>query len=282
MIQELPKDVVLGERYKIIKLLGRGDFGLVYQACDQKGDQLTHRCVGEYVAIKQMPMQMIVDCERQADLRALLVHPAIPRIYSYFVTEEYSYLVMQLIDGWDLEAYLLANEFNLAEAEVVSWAIQICDALDYLHNHPYYPIIFRDLKPNNLMVDRDGKIFLVDFGLVRAYPPHFFQEAMPQFEHLWKGLAIGTEGYSPPEQYRGYVTPQSDLYALGASLHHLLTGCDPRQEPPFTFYERPVRRLNPAVSPALEAVVMRALENTIERRFSSAREMKEALEALHP
>jgi serine/threonine protein kinase len=281
MIEEHPNGTLLGERYEVVKLLGRGDFGLVYQAGDRQGDRFHRRHSDQFVAVKQMPMQMIIDCERQADLRAMLIHPAIPRIFDYFCTQDYSYLVMEMIDGWDLETYYNEHEFSLVEIEIIAWGIQICDALDYLHNHSYFPTIFRDLKPNNIMVDRAGKVHLVDFGLARVYPPRFFQEPMPQFEHLWKGLAIGTEGYSPPEQYSGVVTPQSDLYALGASLHHLLTGCDPRHEPPFTFSERPIRAMNPSISPGLEAVVMKALENDPELRFISALEMKNALEGLN-
>ena len=96
---------------------------------------------------------------------------------------------------------------------------------------------------------------------------------------MWKGLAIGTEGYSPPEQYDGVVKPQSDIFALGATLYHLLTRRDPRKNPAFTFDKFPVRSLNPAVSDGLAGVVMRSLNLELERRFSTAREMQQALEA---
>ena len=225
-------------------------------------------------------MQMIVDCERQADLRAMLVHPAIPRICGYFVTEAHSYLVQELICGSDLEAILEAHEGFLPEKTVIGWAIQLCDALNYLHTHPLHPLIFRDLKPNNIMVDGADKVYLVDFGLARVFPARFFQETQPQFSHFRKGLAMGTAGYSPPEQYRGRVIPQSDLYALGATLHHLLTRRDPRQERPFTFQQHPLRSLNPALSPELEAIVMKALNRDPAQRFQSAKQMQFALEAI--
>ncbi len=264
----------LNRRYEILKVLGEGSFGVVYRARDKRALR------SRFVAIKQMPLQSIVDCERQADLRATLKHPAIPRIYDYFAVDECSYLVQELIIGQDLEVVLKKQAGFLPEATVVDWAIQICDVLDYLHTHPYHPMIFRDLKPNNVMVDPKGKIHLVDFGLARAYPPGFFQQPHKQFEHLWKGLAMGTEGYSPPEQYQGFVRPQSDLYALGATLHHLLTRHDPRSSPPFSFKRFPIRTLNPNVTAGLEAIVMKALDLDVESRFTTALQMKTALELL--
>jgi serine/threonine protein kinase len=277
MSATLPAGTRLHRRYEIVGVLGQGSFGTVYQARDRRaagGDP--------FVAIKQMPVQMIVDCERQADLRANLAHPNIPRILGYFLTDEYSYLVQELVRGSNLEVVLEEYAGFLPERRVISWAIQLCDALDLLHNHPYHPLIFRDLKPNNIMVDEVDRVYLVDFGLARAYPPRFFQGEQAHFEHLRKGLAIGTAGYSPPEQYRGRVKPQSDIYALGATLHHLLTRRDPRKERPFTFHEYPVRSINPAVSAGLEAIVMRALSRELDERFPTAREMRRALEGLEP
>ena len=263
------------ERYEIIKVLGKGSFGVVYQACDKQSTE-----VSKLVAIKQMPMQMIVNCEQQADLRIILTHPAIPRIYDCFVVDANSYLVQDLIEGANLEQVLVEQDGFLSEGAVIAWAIQLCDVLNYLHYHPHYPMVFRDLKPNNIMIDHQGKIFLIDFGLARIYPPRYFQESQPEFAHLQKGLALGTEGYSPPEQYEGIAEPRSDIYALGATMHHLLTRRDPRKEAPFSFEVYPVRSINPAVSPELETIVMKALNREIDQRFSSAKEMQLALEAL--
>ncbi len=273
--ETLKPGAILNKRYVILKVLGEGSFGVVYQARDKRLARGRKQ-----MAIKQMPMQSIVDCERQADLRATLNHPAIPRIYDYFALEEYSYLVEELIVGRDLERVIKEQDGFLPEQTVIGWAIQLCDVLDYLHNHPFHPMIFRDLKPNNVMVDQNDLVHLIDFGLARAYPPDFFRVAQPQFEHLWKGLAMGTEGYSPPEQYQGYVRPQSDIYALGATMHHLLTRRDPRNELPFSFKRNPVRSFNPEVSKQLEAIVMKAVDLDVEGRFASAREMQSALEEL--
>ncbi len=265
----------LHKRYEIVKILGQGDFGIVYQALDKRAVN-----IDRFVAIKQMPMQMIVNCERQADLRGTLIHSSIPRILGYFASDKHSYLVQEFIHGSNLEAVLEEHPGFLPENRVITWAIQLCDVLDFLHSHPYHPIIFRDLKPNNVMVGQANKIHLVDFGLARVFPPRFFQDRQAEFRHYRKGLAIGTAGYSPPEQYRGIVKPQSDIYALGATLHHLLTKRDPRKERPFTFQEHPIRSINPAVSAGLEAIVMKAVKREVEERFLTAKEMQEALERL--
>ncbi len=271
----LEKGAVLDSRYEIIQVLGSGEFGVVYQARDTQGSSPE-----TMVAIKELPMQSIIDCERQADVRALLKHPAIPAILGYFCSADHSYLVHDLVVGWDLERVLDRQNTFLAEKVVVDWAIQLCDFLDYLHNHPIYPMIFRDMKPNNVMVDRGSRIHVVDFGLARVFPPGFFENPQEPFAHFWKGLAIGTEGYSPPEQYEGVVKPQSDIYALGATLHHLLTRRDPRKYLPFSLYKYPVRSFNPAISEKLEEIVMKSVDLDIGSRFASAREMKQALEAL--
>ena len=266
---------ILNRRYKVIKLLGQGDFGKVYKAYDLRAGQ------GETsVAIKEMPMQMIVDCERQAGLTANLTHRAIPPILGYFSTAQHAYLVKQFIPGNNLETVLNQEPGFLPEQRVIDWALQIADVLDYLHTHPLHPVIFRDLKPNNVMVDGEEHLYLVDFELARTFPPGFFEHTLPQFRHLRKGLAIGTPGYSPPEQYRGVVRPQSDIYALGATMHHLLTKRNPREELPFTFQEYPVRSINKGISVQLEAIVMKAVQRNIRDRFATARDMYSALKML--
>lgn len=275
MDELLSKGTRLHRRYTILRQLGQGDFGTVYKARDDRGIGAHH-----FVAIKQLPMQMIVDCERQSDLRALLIHPAVPKILNYFMTAQHAYLVEQLIRGSNLEQVLDAHPGFLPEQRVVGWAIQICAALDYLHHHPQYPLVFRDLKPNNLMVTHTDHLYFIDFGLARAYPPGYFDQEPAQFRHLRPGAAIGTKGYAPPEQYRGRATPQSDIYALGATLHQLLTRRDPRREKPFTFNQFPVRSLNPALSPSLEAIVSKALQRRPNQRFQTAKEMQTALENL--
>ena len=145
------------------------------------------------------------------------------KIYDFFTFDERSYLVLELVNGKDLDAILSETQGFFSEDQVIAWAIELCDVLDYLHKHKPEPIIFRDMKPTNIMVNQDNHIMLVDFGIAKL------------FHEGQKGTMIGTEGYSPPEQYRGEATPLADIYALGATLHHLLTRRDPRLEPPFTF-----------------------------------------------
>jgi outer membrane protein assembly factor BamB/tRNA A-37 threonylcarbamoyl transferase component Bud32 len=203
--------------------------------------------------------------EREANILATLNHPSIPRIYDYFSQDDRSYLIIEFIDGKDLEDIILETKDFLPEVQVVNWAIELCDVISYLHNYKPEPIIFRDIKPSNIMVNAHGHILLVDFGIAKT------------FQTGQKGTMIGTEGYSPPEQYKGEATQRADIYALGATLHHLLTKRDPRLEPPFSFEERKIRSINPAVSAELETVISNALFYDPEKRYSSTEVMKEAL-----
>ncbi len=259
----------LSQRYLIQEVIGVGGMGSVYRARD-----LHFPNVVKLVAVKEMinlapdPLvrQTIVqNFEREANLLATLNHPSIPRIYDYFSQDDRSYLVLEFIHGKDLEAIISDNDGFLPEAQVLTWGIELCDVLAYLHAHKPDPIIFRDMKPSNVMVNHNGDVILVDFGIART-----FQSGV-------KGTMIGTEGYSPPEQYRGEATPLADIYALGATIHHALTRRDPRLEPPFSFAERPIRKMNPAVSAELEAVVGTALQYNVQDRFPTAGDMKDAL-----
>jgi eukaryotic-like serine/threonine-protein kinase len=268
---QIQAGVTLQDRYLVLGVLGTGGMGSVY-----KGRDLHFPNVTKLVAVKEMinmatdpSMQEMVirNFEREADLLATLSHPAIPRIYDYFTHESSSYLVMEFIEGKDLEAILHEKEDFLGEEQVVAWSIELLDVLTYLHNHKPQPVVFRDMKPSNVMVDHHGHIRLIDFGIARVFRPGE------------KGTMIGTEGYSPPEQYRGEASPVGDIYALGATLHHLLTQRDPRAEPPFSFAERSIREINPRVSPELEAVVNGALAYDPKDRYQTAEAMRNALVA---
>jgi len=243
--------------------------GSVYRARD-----LHFPNVVKLVAVKEMinsapdPLirQTIVqNFEREANLLATLNHPAIPRIYDYFSKDDRSYLVLEFIHGKDLETVIGDASGFLPEDQVISWAIQLCDVLSYVHGHKPDPIVFRDMKPSNIMINHNGDVVLVDFGIAKT------------FQSGQKGTMIGTEGYSPPEQYRGEATPLADIYSLGAALHHTITRRDPRMEPPFSFAERPIRRINPNVSPEFEAVINTALQYNPGDRFPNPAAMKEAL-----
>ncbi|MGA7194277.1 MAG: PQQ-binding-like beta-propeller repeat protein [Anaerolineales bacterium] len=251
------------------EVIGVGGMGSVYRARDLHFPNVT-----KLVAVKEMinnapdPLTrqtIIHNFEREANLLATLNHPSIPRIYDYFSEEDRSYLVLEFVHGKDLESIISDTGGFLAEDQILTWGIQLCDVLSFLHSHKPDPIVFRDMKPSNIMINSNGDVILVDFGIAKT------------FQVGQKGTMIGTEGYSPPEQYRGEASPLADIYALGATLHHALTRRDPRLEPPFSFGERPIRRINTRVSPELETVINTALQYNPTERFAGAIEMKEAL-----
>jgi outer membrane protein assembly factor BamB/tRNA A-37 threonylcarbamoyl transferase component Bud32 len=266
---QLSPGATLSNRYLIQGVIGVGGMGAVYRARD-----LHFPNVVKVVAVKEMVNQardplvretIVKNFEREANLLATLSHPAIPRIHDYFTQNERSYLILEYIHGKDLETILSESQDFFAPDQVTGWGIEICDVLQYLHDHQPEPVIFRDIKPSNIMVNQHNHIVLIDFGIAK------------RFQSGEKGTMIGTEGYSPPEQYRGEANVLADIYALGATLHHLLSRRDPRLEPPFSFGERPLRVINPSVSIELEAVINTALQYNPEDRFQSAAEMKEAL-----
>ena len=259
----------LVDRYVIQEVIGVGGMGSVYRARD-----LHFPNVVKLVAVKEMINQapdpliratIVQNFEREANILATLSHPSIPRIYDYFSEDNRSYLVLEFVNGRDLEQIINDTQGFLSEEQVLAWAIQLCDVLSFLHAHKPDPLIFRDMKPSNVMVNQANHIILVDFGIAKP------------FQTGQKGTMIGTEGYSPPEQYRGEATTLADIYALGATMHHALTRRDPRIEPPFSFSERPVRKINPAVSIELEAVINSALQYNSKDRFPTIEAMRDAL-----
>ncbi|MEI6777499.1 MAG: serine/threonine-protein kinase [Chloroflexales bacterium] len=271
-IQMLAKNTVLQGRYQIEETIGIGGMSVVY-----RGRDLRFKDVARYCAIKEMSQSApdshtrllnLKNFEREAGLLATLQHPAIPKVYDFFEEGGRIYLVLELVPGRDLESVLEEVGKPISEARVATWAIQICDVLNYLHTHTPETIVFRDMKPSNVMVVGDERVVLIDFGIARN---------LNRSDR--KGTMIGTEGYSPPEQYRGMAEPQGDLYALGATMHHLLTNTDPRMETPFTFAERPIRQLNPSVSVEMEALVVKSLEYDMSARWQNAGEMKRAIMA---
>ena len=272
-LQMLPSGTVLQGRYAVETVLGVGGMSLVYRGRDLRFKDVVRAC-----AVKEMyqsapdsgtRMLTLKNFEREAGLLATLSHAAIPKVYDFFEENGKIYLIMELIAGRDLEGTLEQAHEPIAEARVASWALQICDVMHYLHSHTPEPIIFRDMKPSNIIVTPEDRIVLIDFGIARI-----FQQGQR------KGTMIGTEGYAPPEQYRGVADPRGDVYALGATLHHLLTNIDPRTETPFTFHERPIRQVNPAVSAEMEAVVMQALEYDPAQRPQGAAELKALLQSV--
>ena len=259
--EPLPSGHLLDGRYRINKVLGQGGMGRVYLANDT-------RLANRPVAAKEMVLgdgiqekKAIEDFNREARVLASLSHPSIPQVIDFFVEQGRHYLVMEYVAGADLQHRLdkLGPNGKLPENQVLAWSRQILDVLHFLHSQSP-PLIYRDLKPGNIMIDKQERAMLIDFGIARFLPPG------------GRGTQIGSVGYAPPEQYLGKLEPRSDLYALAATMHHLLTGRDPQLEPPFSF--PPVRELAPAVSATTEAVILRALSQEIDKRPASARDMQ--------
>ena len=263
---------MLQERYRIVGPLGAGGFSSVYQARDMRFPQATKLCAVKEMLISASDPQIrkltIKSFEREASMLAMLNHPSIPDVSDYFTEGNRSYLILELIRGKDLQNWLEETKDLLDQEKALSWALQLCDALAYLHSQKPQPIVFRDMKPSNVMLDQFQNIRLIDFGIAKL------------FEAGNKGTMIGTEGYSPPEQYRGEASPAGDVYAWGATLHHLLTRRDPRLEPPFTFAERPIRDVNPNVTSEFDAIIMRCLAYDPKERYPHAMALKSALESL--
>lgn len=266
----LTSGTVLQGRYMVLGGVGAGGFSSVYRARDLRFPSVTRLCAVKEMLIGTADPEMreltIKSFEREASMLAMLNHPAIPDIFDYFTDGNRSYLVLEFVPGQNLQQWLDETDEYLDEQKALDWALQVCDALAYLHSQKPQPIVFRDLKPSNIMLDPYNHIRLIDFGIAKLF------EATED-----KGTMIGTAGYTPPEQYRGEATPAVDVYGLGATLHHLLTRQDPRQETPFTFSERPIRAANPAISRAFEGIIMRCLAYDPKDRFPDAMALREAL-----
>jgi serine/threonine-protein kinase len=273
-IKQLDPGSVLNVRYEIVRRIGGGGMGAVYLAKDRNlGD--APRAVKEMVEAHLDPAQhekAIGDFKRESLLLTSLEHPSIPTIYDYFYDEPLGrfYLVMKFISGGDLASRLrTAPGGRIDEKTVADWGMQAADVLEYLHSRPK-PIIYRDLKPANLMLDGNtGRVMLIDFGIARW---------VKQEE---KGVtAVGTMGYAPPELFGGRVEPRSDVYSLGATLFHLLTGSDPQDNPLliFDFQKNPrPRQIAPSISSEMEQILMRSVEYKPEDRFHSAGALRDAL-----
>ena len=240
---------ILHQRYLIVGQAGRGGMSAVFQAEDTKSGN-------RHVAIKKMSQghlstnelaEATARFQQEADLLGSLHHPNLPPIYDGFSEDGRSYLVMEYIDGKTLLQMLKDSGGRpLPVAQVLDYAIQLCDVLIYLHSH-HPPIIFRDLKPTNVMVKGNGHVVLIDFGIARL-----FKEGQAQ-----DTVFLGSPGYAPPEQHgTAQTNPRSDLYSLGATLHCCLTGRDPfHASDRFAF--PPVYQMNPLVPLELDQLIQR-------------------------
>ena len=260
MARTLAAGTILRERYKIIELVGRGGMGATYRAEDL-------RLQGRYCAVKEAlpdpdasPQELAQSREQfyqEASTLARLDHPNLPKVSDYFSDNERDYLVMDFVPGSDLKE-MLARSMNeghpLPERQVLAWAAQLCDALEYMHTQDP-PVLHRDIKPSNIKITPSGNVKLVDFGLVKVLIPDD-QRTITVVQ------GRGTVQYTPLEQYggdTGHTDARSDIYSLGATLYHLLTG-----QPPVDAKQRFLkpdslpspRSLNPSISPQTERAVL--------------------------
>ena len=259
---------LLQGRYEIRGPLGQGGMGRVYLAADTRLGNMS-------VAVKEMDASQVAPADRQwtidafrheAQILARLNHVGIARVMDYFSQGDYSYLVMEYVPGETLEDALAQAPRGFTEGQALVWTGQLAVVLDYLH-HQNPPVIFRDLKPGNVMVQPDGTLKLIDFGIARLFKPGQTRDTVP----------LGTAGYAAPEHYgRAQTDARSDVYTLGVVAHQLLTGYDPTQTP---MRLPPVRQLRPDVSPQTEAAVAQALQMNPDLRFGSAPALARALGA---
>ncbi len=216
----LPAGYLLAGRYRILQQIGQGGFATVYKAQDRG-----HK--NRLVAIKQihlesLSLQEMIDASdgynREVTHLSSLRHKSLPRIYNYFTDDQHWYIAMEYLTGKTLEERLKSTRRGfLPVKRTLDIGLALCDVFHYLHTQRP-PIIFRDIKPANIIITRSGRICLIDFGIARLYRPG------------WKDTGpLGTPGYAAPEQYgrRAHTTPQTDIYGLGATLQTLLTGKEP-------------------------------------------------------
>jgi serine/threonine-protein kinase len=279
----LESGTILRGRYEILELVGQGGMGAVYKAGDV-------RLEGRVCAVKEVlptlsdsateeELAQIAEQFRiEASTLARLDHPNLPKVSDYFAENGREYLVMDFVEGRDLYEVLheaLRHNMFLDEQQVLDWATQLLDALEYMHNQDP-PVVHRDIKPSNIKLTPRGTVKLVDFGLVKV-----LQSNDSRTVTVVQGR--GTVAYTPLEQYggdSGFTDARSDIYAMGATLYHLLTG-----QPPVDAKERflrpgaltAIRQINPNVSPRCERVIFQSLAMHPSERPATAREFRDLL-----
>ena len=260
--------------YRIKRLVGGGGMAWVYQVecLDDSGSLWALKELRPQTEDQGTQAHARTLFEQEAEILQGLDHPNLPRVVESFEGEQgRAYLVMEFIWGESLEKRLEQARSPLMEREVLQWAVQICDVLDYLHSRQP-PVIFRDMKPSNIMVNSAGVVKLVDFGIARTYKEDKLQDT----------IALGSENYAAPEQWgQAQTDARSDVYGLGATMYHLLANMPP--SPAFLPSEpTPLDQLNAALSPETVAIVSKAMARDRVDRYQSAQELRQALTACLP
>ena len=258
-----PGDVLDG-KYEILKEIGHGGMSTVYLAMDR---HLNKQWAIKEIRKKGNGRRDEIAFNRllaEADLMKRLDHPALPRIVDIHDNGSTICIIMDYIEGESLDK-VQKSYGRLPEKQVIGWARQLCDALSYLHSQKP-PIIYRDMKPGNIMLKPEGNIKIIDFGIAREYKPYHQQDT----------VILGTRGYAPPEQYCGQTDARSDIFALGMTMHQLLTGVSPAEGQPYM----PVRAWNPQLSEGIEAIIDRCVQPAPENRYQTCADLLYDLE--HP
>jgi len=262
---------ILLTRYRVIEVLEMRSSFVLYKVRD-----LNFVDVERYVAVKErwyggpdatLRAQYLKSANSEAMILAMLSHPAIPKVYDFFGIEDRVFMVMEYIEGQSLGQILNLN-LKLKLDRILQWGIELARALHFLHTQMAEPIIHRAITPSNIMIDVHGNIRLYDFSLSTLFAPN-----------LTKTNVI-EQGYAPPEQYESKPTPQSDTYGLGATLHHILTGKDPRLAAPFSFGRYPVSQFREDANSDVDLVINTALAYEVEDRYQNAQEVLSDLEDL--
>lgn len=255
---------IIDGKYKILNKIGQGGMSVVYLAMNERANKQW--------AIKEVRKDGVKDYDvvrqgliAETDILKRLNHPHLPSIIDVIDRDDTFLIVMDYIEGKSLDHWLKKNGAQPQE-KVVEWAKQICDVLGYLHSRKP-PIIYRDLKPANVMLKPDGQIMIIDFGTAREFKETSIEDTS----------CLGTQGYAAPEQYGGHgqTDARTDIYTLGATMYHLLTGHNPSL-PPYEMY--PIRRWNPALSSGLEKIVLKCTQRNPNDRYQNCAELMYALE----
>ncbi len=255
---------IVDGKYKILNKIGQGGMSVVYLAMNERANKQW--------AIKEVRKDGTKDYEvvkqgliAETDILKKLSHPHLPSIIDVIDCEDTFLIVMDYIEGRTLD-YWLKKEGAQPQEKVVEWAKQVCDVLGYLHSRKP-PIIYRDLKPSNIMLKPDGQIMIIDFGTAREFKERSIEDT----------ACLGTQGYAAPEQYGGHgqTDARTDIYTLGATMYHLLTGHNPSL-PPYEMY--PIRHWNASLSSGLEAIVLKCTQRNPADRYQSCAELMYALE----
>lgn len=250
------------ETYELVRPIGEGGMSSVYL--------VRHRRLGTFWAVKIVSKTQGVEFNftAEADILKKLQHPMLPRIVDIFDEPEAVYLVEDFVEGVTLEKYLEKNG-RIPEEQLVTWFKSLCDVFKYLHGRKPHPIIYRDMKPSNVMVQPDGTLKLIDFGIAREYKAGAASDTQ----------YIGTQGYAAPEQYGTSQTDErTDIYSLGVTMYHMITGKSP-YEPPYEFV--PVRQLVKELSPGIEYVLNHCVQAEPEKRYQNADKLLYDLENLY-